>query len=112
MVGANVNLHSLRKPGGYGELILDGVMERENDTYTCCHCNRIVRVNTDASNVGEWCRMCGQLACQKKRCSPALNGCGPFEKKLEVYEARTAFQNRMDKSLIWTRTMNEVKLRN
>jgi len=108
---ANINLHTLHKPGGYGEVVMPEGQGDEHDTYTCCHCNRIVRVLLDASNVGEWCSMCGRLACQSKRCSPALNGCSPFEKKLEAYEAKTRFQHDLDKAVLWANTMAEVKLR-
>lgn len=59
--------------------------------------------------------MCGASTCGDRRCNAALNGCGPFEKKLEAYERRTqvAVDGAWDliKGGIWVKTMQEVKLR-
>jgi hypothetical protein len=96
---ANINLHILRKPGGYGEVLLPEGRGDEHDTYTCCHCSRIVMVLPDASNVGEWCGMCGALCCQSRRCSPALKGCTPFEKLLEEYERSVMLRGKIQAQL-------------
>jgi len=61
----------------------------EADTFTCCHCNRVViveylRDKGQAATNFDYCRRCDKAvgAC----C--AGKGCTPFEKKLEAYEAR------------------------
>lgn len=58
----------------------------EVDTFTCFHCNRVVRVmpKADMDRTGSMCRGCMKMVCA--RC--AGNGCTPFEKKLEAWEAR------------------------
>lgn len=111
----NVNLRSMRRPGGYGIFTTGDRMDSECDTFTCRHCNRIVRVKLDASNVGELCKMCDELTCQRADCSPALNGCAPFEKKLETYERHTRFEfsayGPAEKGRLWLRVVKEIKLR-
>jgi hypothetical protein len=61
----------------------------EADTFTCCHCNRVVAVEHrrdkgQAATDFDFCRQCMKAvgAC----C--AGKGCTPFERKLEAHEAR------------------------
>lgn len=65
---------------------LDGPAVKECDTFTCCHCNRIVMVKMRAAaeDLGGFCRMCMKMCCP----SCADKGCTPFEKRMEKYEAR------------------------
>ena len=91
----------MRNPGGYAlivspeaaqvtfdglrcEEIQSGIIER--DTFTCCHCNRIIHVKPMA-NMDEFGSMCRN--CMKMVCPACADGsCVPFEKKLEEVEAR------------------------
>jgi len=59
---------------------------REIDTFTCCHCNRVVHVpaSQPLEAVGDFCRQCMKLICE--RC--AGRPCVPFLKKLERMEQR------------------------
>lgn len=63
---------------------LDGIQE-EHDTFTCGHCQRIVRVppRANPADVGGMCYQCTHLICP--RC--VGQGCVPFEKSLEAAEA-------------------------
>jgi hypothetical protein len=73
-------------------LIVDrftGKRVSENDTFTCCHCNRpnVVEYKRDkgcAATDFDFCRQCMKpvgACCAGK-------GCTPFERKLEQHEAR------------------------
>jgi hypothetical protein len=83
----------MRSPGGYA-VISDHHGIREWDTFTCCHCQRVVQVMTrcDPSDLGGFCRMC-----MKNICGPCadLGSCTPFEKKLEIYERKTRLHEAM-----------------
>lgn len=74
------------KPQGYA-IVCDPVEgNREADTLTCFHCNRVVHVRAKAApeDVGGFCRMC-----MKPICASCVDGpCVPFEKKLEQIEAQ------------------------
>lgn len=75
------------KPGGYG--CYSGKPangEREHDTFTCAHCNKIVVVKPmmDAADMGGLCKVCMGFTCP--HCTG--QGCVPFEKKLEIMEQR------------------------
>ena len=61
----------------------DGRIEAE--TCTCFHCGRvwIVRGNEQPTDFGGWCRTCMRMICTP--CSG--QGCRPFEKRLDEYEA-------------------------
>ena len=91
----------MRSPGGYAVIISpvasrtnfdgfrcedvgEGITER--DTYSCCHCNRIVHVKPKANmdEFGSMCRNCMKMVCPKCADGP----CVPFEKRLEMIEAR------------------------
>jgi len=76
----------MRNPGGYG-VIFDPVFgTKETDSFTCFHCNSVVFVKpkTNPDDFGSMCRLCMKMVCQ--RC--ANFGCTPFEKKMEIAEAR------------------------
>jgi len=61
-----------------------GVIER--DTFTCCHCNRIIHVKPMAP-MGEFGSMCRN--CMKMTCPTCADGpCVPFQKRLEMAERR------------------------
>ncbi len=66
------------------EAIPAGVTER--DTFTCIHCNKVVTVKPFApmDEFGSMCRNCMKMVCHECADGP----CVPFEKKLEMYEAR------------------------
>ncbi len=72
------------KPGGYA--IWTGETTIEKDTFTCCHCNRVVFVEpkSSPSDMGGWCMMCSKPVCP----GCAGKSCTPFEKKLEAAERR------------------------
>lgn len=92
----------MRRPGGYA-VIVSPDSQRVNfdhfrceqvpagtfeaDTFTCCHCNRVIHVKPKASmdEFGSMCRNCMKMTCPKCAAGP----CVPFEKKLEQMEARS-----------------------
>lgn len=76
----------MRNAGGYGVLSRDDGRVVEIDTFTCKHCQRIVRVPVKASpsDCGGWCALCCAPVC--KACAGA--DCVPFEKQLEASERR------------------------
>ena len=64
----------------------------EQHTVTCCHCNHVFYVRPGSGKERGWCFMCNAPTCGDQRCNAALNGCTPFEKKLEAYEWRNRFK--------------------
>jgi hypothetical protein len=64
-------------------------------TVTCCHCNGIFIVRPGSGKKRDWCFMCGASTCGNAPCNPALNGCTPFEKKLEAYERVNRFKSEL-----------------
>lgn len=77
----------MRRPGGYLQIInADGSMV-ERDSFTCCHCQRVVFVAPKAApaDCGGWCFRCGKPQCPS---CVADGRCTPFEKRLERAEAR------------------------
>lgn len=74
------------KPGGYAMVFGPLGIERECDTFTCAHCNRVVHVKPKCNpdELGGNCRLCMKMVCPK--CVDL--GCTPFEKTLEKWEAR------------------------
>lgn len=60
----------------------------ELDSFGCKHCGRIthVRARQDPAELGGLCKICMGLICSQ--C--VGNGCDPFEKKLERWEAKEA----------------------
>lgn len=75
---------------GKGTLLFTSDTERapsqEWYTITCCHGNEVFYVQRGSGKDRGWCLMCGAPTCGSDPCSSALNGCVPFEKKLERYE--------------------------
>jgi hypothetical protein len=63
---------------------------RECDTFTCCHCNRIVRVPVKVrpEDLGGFCTMCSKPVCPQCH---AKGSCTPFEKWLDKVEARRSY---------------------
>ena len=86
----------MRNPGGYG-VATDretGKVLKEEDTYSCGHCNKVVFVKPkcDPADLGGLCYQCMKLIC------PHCHGvgtCDPLEKKLEreaaSYHARRSY---------------------
>lgn len=94
----------MRKPQGYGIWVGDGPAQ-EADSITCGHCNRVVFVKpgTGATvylvfgvdprlppheEAGAFCRVCMRAVCLACH---AIGTCTPFERRLEVAEARDRF---------------------
>jgi len=71
---------------GYATLTLPDGQRRERDTFTCCHCQRIVHVKPFQREFTR-CGMCDALICQQ--C--VGKECVPFEKKLAAMEARRSY---------------------
>ena len=91
----------MRKPGGYVTIASPEVsvvnFDRfrcqqisagmfEADTFTCCHCNRIIHVKPLApmDEFGSMCRNCMKMTCPTCADGP----CVPFEKRLDEVEKR------------------------
>lgn len=95
----------MRKPGGYAQIVgpdptivyFDGFRceqiapTHEVDTFTCCHCNRVVHVKTKApmDEVGSMCRNCMKMVCPACVDGP----CVPFMKKIEEDEQKAYLRN-------------------
>lgn len=90
----------MRNPHGYTTIVGDlarktptlveqGVRhtEKEIDTFTCEHCNRVVHVPARAApeTMGGFCRQCMGLICPK---CVAKRTCTPWERAMEKMEAR------------------------
>ncbi len=78
----------MRNPGGYlyGVDPVDGVSEC--DTFTCLHCQQVVFVKPlcDPADMGGLCKVCMGNICP----SCVGLGCTPWEKQMEIAEARDA----------------------
>jgi hypothetical protein len=82
----------MNRARGYLQII-DPAGSSEFETFTCAHCNSIVRMpHPDSPEEMKLkvkdvrrCHQCDALTCPK--CA-AIPQCTPFEKKLEAYEAR------------------------
>ena len=77
----------MRRPQGYGvEFSPEGIV-KEEDSFTCGHCNAVVFVAplADPSSFGGFCRLCMRHVCEP--CA-GQGGCDPFEKKLERMESK------------------------
>jgi hypothetical protein len=74
-------------PRGYLIITDPDAPTKEWDTFTCCHCQRIVpiRPRAPASECGGFCRLCFKEICGT--CADK-GSCDPFEKQLERIEAR------------------------
>lgn len=77
----------MRRAGGYAVVSEPGKPDHERDTFTCCHCNRIVPVPAGEQPKTR-CAMCDKPVCDLLRC---YERCEPFEKKLEAVERRYRF---------------------
>ena len=78
----------MRNAGGWICISDPELGTAEFDTFTCFHCQHIVKVapKADIESIGSMCRGCIRMVCG--RC--AAGGCVPFEKKLEAIERRDA----------------------
>lgn len=74
------------RPGGYIFSFDAGGVRQEADTFTCCHCQKVVIVKPkcDVDDLGGMCRLCMKMICPACVDQP----CTPFEKSLEREEAR------------------------
>lgn len=99
----------MRNPGGYAVIIgpdsqrasFDGFRCEEipagtfeADTFTCCHCNRVVHVKARApmDEFGSMCRNCMKMVCPKCADGP----CVPFMKKIEMQEQQSYIRRQYD----------------
>lgn len=59
----------------------------ESDTFSCRHCNRVVKVppGADPASLGRWCSSCDGLLCAG--CSSHL-GCAHVERRMDMIERR------------------------
>jgi len=89
----------LRNPGGYATIFSPvatrvnfdglrveqiGVGTLEIDSFTCCHCNRVVHVQAKSRGDEYFCRNC-----MARICPPcADHPCIPFMKKVEAQEEK------------------------
>jgi hypothetical protein len=81
----------MRRPGGYAHALdIEGRVVDECDTYTCAHCNSVVRVQPRTLIGG--CRQCDALVCEP--CAQR-GSCTPFERRMERAEARAASRRSM-----------------
>lgn len=76
----------MKKARGY-RIITDPLGTKEEDTFTCCHCNAITAVIPfkGTAALGAWCTCCDAPMCW--RCAKK-GGCEHIEKKLERWESR------------------------
>lgn len=76
---------------GYAIMVEPERPTKENDTFTCGHCGRIVFVKpaADPATYGGWCGVCTTLICPTCEAEKARTlSCRPLEKWLEQQEAR------------------------
>lgn len=102
----------MRRPGGYALLVqpepskvnFDGfrcesieTLHYETDTFTCCHCNRVMHVKPRApmDEFGSMCRNCMKMVCPTCANGP----CVPFEKKLMEMEERNYIRDQYNKAM-------------
>lgn len=83
---------------GYAILTEPERPTRENDTFTCGHCNCVVFVKpmADPATYGGWCGGCSRLicpACEQKKVETL--SCAPFEKWLEQQEAKDRLRRQL-----------------
>lgn len=71
-------------------LITDSRGTVEQETFTCGHCNNVIRVphRANPDDLGGMCRICMSMVC-----GPCVEKreCDPFEKKLKRIEDRSRF---------------------
>lgn len=76
---------------GFLETSLDGTTTVQ-ETFTCCHCNRLVRLPVGVSLKMvpiDICRYCGKRTCERFKC---LDRCTPTEKRMEAFERQVNSQ--------------------
>ena len=88
----------MRKPGGQIIVTDPGTPLYEQDTFTCIHCNKVVRVPPGLSSFTDfdWCRKCMKPICNKPVCH---DSCVPWERQMEITEARGKLHRAMDEAL-------------
>ena len=86
----------MRNPGGY-LLVVGPGPTHEQDTFTCIHCNKVVPVKPGMTITDfAWCRKCMKPVCEKELCQAR---CLPWERRLEITEARGKLHRAMDAAL-------------
>jgi hypothetical protein len=70
---------------------------KERDTYTCCHCNKIVVVKPGSGKTRGFCFMCKKPHCGAKTCY----ACIPFEAKLEAMEGKKRLYRKLEEARNW-----------
>lgn len=87
----------MRNPGGYITVVDPGERLFEQDTFTCIHCNKIVPVKPGFTLANfAWCRKCMKPVCERPVCN---DRCLPWERNLEIQEARGKLHRAMDEAL-------------
>lgn len=80
----------MRNPQGYGFEIdrVTGKVIGEWDTFTCAHCQHVVRFRkmAEAHELGGHCTLCDKMICSHCVGKP----CEPFEEKIRAAETRHA----------------------
>lgn len=79
----------MKKTRGYGIITYcDSDKTEEVDTWACVHCqrtqDRIPFKSPTDDTLGRWCQTCDGPVCMDPKCAR----CIPFERKLEMIEAR------------------------
>src|SRR5882724_5685517 len=90
---ASAGTETMKKARGYTIICDPARPTQEIDTYTCCHCNRLVDKPAGMSNtndaIGAWCTCCDAAMCLQ--C--VGKGCLPIERWLEQQETRRNYEN-------------------
>ena len=73
-----------RKSPGYIHIFDPEAPVKERDTFTCCHCNKIIVVRSGSGIERGYCVNCDDLHCGGSSCW----NCVPFERKLLAMEGR------------------------
>ena len=85
----------MRNAGGYLIVVDPERPTHEQDTFTCIHCNKIVLVKGTVTDFA-WCRKCMKPVCEKEICQ---DRCLPWERQLEISEARGKLHRALDEAL-------------
>ena len=72
---------------GYLQIFHQDAPVEERDSFSCFHCGRVtwVKPKCDPADLGGFCRTCAKLICPE--CN-AKGDCMPWEKQMEIMEAR------------------------
>lgn len=73
-------------------LLVDDKGRHEADTFTCAHCQRIVRIQKGSGRTRGWCGHCGKPVCGNAVC---MKSCTPFMKKVEAQERSSEIMRRL-----------------